>query len=444
MFSRFAMASRHRPLAPMVCVIILLLQLSVVRIACPATTIISDGGNLAAAVHNAANNDIIEIRSDETFIGTLGWGGKFLTIQSGVGFHPTVKGSPGPDFSRPAIGNVAGPLGTGGEIRGLRLEPGAMVSGVPLLAYSVAISDTGTTWSKMIFRNNDFAGTVSLGGTGDFKIDSIFEQNRFSAPFSIRGTGNLQVNAVGERNEFFGAMFTDVTGRAQIDLNLDSNILHGGVRAGGTGDARIVLDLRNNFLLPAAGAAPASTGVLLDGTGAIQVGINAVNNVIAGTQGTGIRLTGISRSAFSGAFVNNTVVGFDRGLRVETNSTASFENMLLYNKDDISAFLAASIRNSLISDGTFAGTNGNIAGIPLLGSQYEFLAGSLGIDAGNNAAAGLPSFDILGQPRIVDGNGDGIEQVDVGAFEFVPEPSTFALLAIGGIGICAYRKRRLN
>jgi hypothetical protein len=39
------------------------------------------------------------------------------------------------------------------------------------------------------------------------------------------------------------------------------------------------------------------------------------------------------------------------------------------------------------------------------------------IDAGTNAAPGLPAYDLEGDDRIVDGDGDGTAIVDMGAYE---------------------------
>jgi hypothetical protein len=50
--------------------------------------------------------------------------------------------------------------------------------------------------------------------------------------------------------------------------------------------------------------------------------------------------------------------------------------------------------------------------------DYSLRAGSPCIDTGDNGATGLPGFDFDGNPRIGDGDGDGADVVDMGAFEY--------------------------
>ncbi len=58
--------------------------------------------------------------------------------------------------------------------------------------------------------------------------------------------------------------------------------------------------------------------------------------------------------------------------------------------------------------------------------DLHLIPGSPCIDSGTNDAAGLPGFDCDGNPRISDGNGDGIAVTDMGAFEYTP-PVVFAI-----------------
>jgi predicted outer membrane repeat protein len=105
---------------------------------------------------------------------------------------------------------------------------------------------------------------------------------------------------------------------------------------------------------------------------------------------------------------------------------AAVVNSILWNNPDrdwTSEIVVSSGRflNVSYSDvkGGYCGT-GNINVDPLFEGQddYHLQAGSPCIDAGT--ASGAPSTDIDGDPRPVDGNGDGIDDYDMGADEYVP------------------------
>ncbi len=50
--------------------------------------------------------------------------------------------------------------------------------------------------------------------------------------------------------------------------------------------------------------------------------------------------------------------------------------------------------------------------------DFHLLPGSPCIDAGTNTAPSIPEKDKDGANRIIDGNGDGTETVDMGAYEY--------------------------
>jgi len=56
---------------------------------------------------------------------------------------------------------------------------------------------------------------------------------------------------------------------------------------------------------------------------------------------------------------------------------------------------------------------------PELSVNYHLKPNSPCIDTGYNPASSLPSTDIDGDDRVLDGNRDGIETVDIGADEYI-------------------------
>jgi hypothetical protein len=151
-------------------------------------------------------------------------------------------------------------------------------------------------------------------------------------------------------------------------------------------------------------------------------------------------------SHVSASFANNTVVGFSKGVQLSgftqaSNFSADFANMLLRNTDDLVDVPVGNISYSLISDGTYNNQNNNFSGVPLLGAGGQLLPGSPGIDRGNNSKASTSDF--LGHARILDGNGDSIKIVDVGAYEFmIPEPAAFGLACFALAAAAVHRQTR--
>jgi hypothetical protein len=104
-------------------------------------------------------------------------------------------------------------------------------------------------------------------------------------------------------------------------------------------------------------------------------------------------------------------------------------------KDQIDTLQSiASVKTSDIQCGnTFYAGYGNIFSDPLMvnasAGDVRLSDGSPCIDAGNSYVdfepmtpgfTLMPDLDPAGNPRIVDGNGDGIAEVDMGVYEYMP------------------------
>ena len=363
---------------------------------------VNDGGSVVSAVAGAASGDVIEIRSNQTFAGSLTWTNKFLTIQAGAGFTPGIVG----DVMGPAINRVSGTLGTGGEVVGLRLD-------------GVGLSAVSTRFTDLTLRGNTI-GSVGIGGTGQYQVTARLLNNTVLSGMSFGGTGDFRANITVEDNTILDRVITSGTGEAIVDLTLNRNRLFGGIAASSTSHFRVQMQASNNLIQPSLNSS--------------EFGVVANGNEFAPL-------------AITGNFVNNTVLGFNTGLSTNEFAALSFSNMLLKNSDDIGSFPISSIRSSLIADGTAAAYGpSNSSGNPLFNNDFSLQSNSVGIDAGDNTAIIAAPIDLRGNARIVDGNQDGVARVDVGAFETpsttVPEPTGAALVALLVSGLHSRRRRR--
>ncbi|MFC1945172.1 right-handed parallel beta-helix repeat-containing protein [Chloroflexota bacterium] len=214
------------------------------------------------------------------------------------------------------------------------------------------------------------------------------------------------------------------------------------------------------------------------GIGNLSASPTIINNII-----TGNTRDGIYNSGASPTIINNIISGnAGSGIYNAFSSSTILNNTIIYNKDGIRTYGSPvpSITNNIITHnitfglfnrgnpawGTLKGyshittSHNNIYGsgdenykeegggwasrtpvndvslppefVDAVGADYHLQAGSPCIDAGDNASVlSWLTTDFDGDPRIMDGNGDGNAVVDMGAYEYFVSNQPPELAPIG-------------
>ena len=367
-----------------------------------AQTVVLPGDDLEAIVDDAPDGEVIEIRSNEIFVGQLSWSQKSLTLVAGDGFTPTIRGEAGESAIRlaPSIPPVEA------HCRGLRLISGPQDDFFSSSLEAVRMGGTGSDRSvSMVLEDCWVGGSVDVSGTSSTEANLELIGTEIVGRLIVSVTGSHISQVSMTEGSSAERLSINSTGDAAIDVILADSQFGGPSLVLAQSTSTIELEMRrcmvrDEFEIIRSSSSPLRVRMessYFQGDG-LEVGLNV--------QGTPT-LRG----------VNLTVSGYEVGL--ETGSNSVLENLLLVgNQVDVGASVpAATVANSLISDGTFAGVNGNFTGAAQIGLDGALETGSLGLDAGNSAANGLGLFDLIGSPRIQDSDSDGVAEVNVGAHE---------------------------
>jgi len=268
------------------------------------------------------------------------------------------------------------------------------------------------------------ANTV-LDGGGTGKVLNLSDSNGGS--IQVEGFTIQNGDSAGDGSGVFAESYSN-SGQAG-DVTLTTNIITGNAtdssHGGGGAYARSyspsgtagTVTLLNNIIFGNSanvGGGVFASSYSVSGTpGLVTITNNTITGNTAGDNGGGALLYAYS-SVLPGGIVNC----YNNIIRGNTATTAGGDIYFNgadtsngYNNDYDPAAMYGSWNNS--------GSNINLDPLFVGGGDYRLQATSPCIETGTNGAPSIPSTDAAGNGRVLDGNNDGTQTADMGAYEFV-------------------------
>jgi nitrous oxidase accessory protein NosD len=384
---------------------------------------------IQGAINVASNGDTVLV-APGTYFENINFQGKSITVQSEQGPDLTIiDGSDGSEsvvtlssgvLSGFTITNGHASFG-GGISVGVgspRIENNIIVNnvacggaGILIAGNRLATSDGPAIVGNEIKGNSIAACDITYGGAGIFVHDAsgvLIDSNRIignSASQTDDGGGML----------IFG----------QSHLTITNNIISGNFAGAGGGilihsttfsrtriDQNLIVGNQANL-----GGAIIAAGL----TGERLINNTIVNNDTA--QGAGVFLA--TSSSFDGSSVKNNIIVAEQNQTAVDCSIATFASIeFAFNNVFSPQGSAYGPSCGLLDLTENISANPNFADESV--GNYQLRLGSPSIDAGTNLVQGLPATDLNGDPRVVDGDADGVAVIDMGAFEYNGRPIAYA------------------
>jgi parallel beta-helix repeat protein len=387
----------------------------------------ADQPTIQAAINAAQNGDTVVV-APGTYFENINFSGKAIRVTSSSGYALTIIDG---IFNYQSVVTFDTGEGLHSVLDGFTIQHGSGVN----YGGGVSISNASPTVSHNLIKNNSCG--PGGGGVGLYFSSALIENNVISSnTLTLSGGNGGGIVVVGGAPQILGNTIENNTApigsgggvmlMGESSPTLQNNIIHGNVAAGlhpFTFGGGIYIESANNALLVQNliynNIAGQGSGIYLS-IGSVNTGSILVNNTIVGKssspQGSALYTTGVDHLA---QLFNNLMIGASGTNAVYCDPGFDPTPPALTNNDAFSP-------NGSGFQGTCAaqsGTNGNISANPMFVGAvtiFQLKAGSPAIDAGDNSAPDLPPLDLAGNPRIVDGDGDGTAIIDMGAYEYQP------------------------
>jgi hypothetical protein len=405
----------------------------------------SDRLTIQSAINDAIDGDTVLV-APGTYPENIDFKGKAITVTSESGPRVTIIDG-GHVF---AVVSFHSGEGRDSVINGFTLQNGRDPAfSLGSVGGGIKVWESSPTITNNVIKNNGACGGGGIGISGgsplirlntitgnDGHLCDAFLDSGLGGGISIRGTSSVK----------------------SLDVEILDNVISDNRLAGAGGGGGIALFgagtpiVKNNIIKGnfAEDVVPFPTGSQGGGIYIVNVS-NAliVQNLITGnhaTNGGGLYLSGSGLTVVNNTIADNNATTFPGSSIYADGFVAPTEltNNIIVAKPGQTALNCGSFNdqnppiirsNNIFSSSGIAyggachdmtGTNGNISADPQFTNptqgDYHLQQVSPSIDAGDNQAPNLPDKDLDGNPRILDGDGDGTATIDMGVYEFLAPP----------------------
>ena len=392
---------------------------------------------IQAAIDAAAAGDTVRV-GPGTYNERINFLGKTIVVESTGGAAATVI-QPNGGVGAIVIMSLTGtqsPVLRGFTVRGGVSDLWAggiyIAGGSPLVEDNVVTGNAGclgggitVQFSAATIRNNTISdnamplcsggngGGIRIGGAGTAQVlDNVVSGNT-----SDTDGGGIALFAAGQPT---------ISGNV-IRGNVAESGIGGGISLHNGSDALIT----NNIITSNRASRGGGIGWLVPSG---NTGPKVVNNTLAlntAPQGSAVFADGFDAAA---RLVNNVMFSVGDAWTIECSALYDLAPPIIRHNDVFNVG-GPGVYGGACADHT--GVNGNISADPLFvsatGGDFHLQPSSPAIDAGEST--GVPTVDIDGDSRPVDGDGDGVARVDMGADEagaVIPDDTTPPTITVPG------------
>ena len=410
-----------------------------------AATINVPGGQptIQAGINAAMNGDTVLV-APGTYKENINFMGKAITVRSSGGPKVTIIDGGGVNSVVTFSSNET----ARSVLAGFTVQNGNAVTALEAEGGGIAIEGASPTIRNNIVQNNlgsNAGGGIGIGFASPLIQGNTIRNNSQSAEvvggvggggISVRGAGSPRIignlilnNSWPSANG--GGISLFAAGSALVENNtISGNSSFGnGAAISMENDASGVLIVQN---LITGNSSSGDTGIFWSVPPAVLVN----NTITDGATSTGSSTGVVVASSVNSSIViaNNIIVASNVATNAFYCGAGSIPVPSNFHNNDVFSTKGTAYGGTCTDQ---SGANENLSVSPDFVSHGNFRlkGGSPAIDVGSNTAPDLPSTDLAGNPRIINGNGLPNPIVDMGAYEFVPVVLAPKSLAFGLQGV---------